>query len=272
MEKNKRVLIFVNGNKEENNELSVKFCKILKKNKVEYSFLTQSDLNSVISSDVLYVLGGDGTILRVVEFANRNNIPIIGINAGNLGFLTEFEKEEAADSIKLFLSDKLKKDERITLSLKADEKDCTGLNDVVLQRIYSESDGGLVIKVSVEIDGNEVSVITGDGVIISTPTGSTAYSLSAGGAILAPKINAFSMTPLSAHSLHNRPIVFSADSVCTLKLVGGSRAGLFVDGKLIKNIKEGEKVDIVKSESQTVFLRKKSSDFFVRLAKKLSYR
>ena len=119
------------------------------------------------------------------------------------------------------------------------------------------------------LDNIFVDEITGDGVIVSTPTGSTAYSLSAGGAILSPGINAFIITPLSAHSLHHRPIVFSAESVCQIDLKSPN-AAVFIDGKKAIVLSESDKVNIKKSNKTITFLRKEQSNFYRRLDDKLS--
>lgn len=220
--------------------------------------------------EVLFVLGGDGTILGQTEYAAANGIPIIGINAGKLGFLTEFETFEMEAAVSGYRKGILKADRRMILNVEYGEESRCVLNDAVIQRFYVEGENSLVVNVEAVIDGILVDKINGDGVIVSTPTGSTAYSLSAGGAILAPGINALSLTPISAHSLHHRPIIYSADSEIILKVLSGGRAALYTDGKLFKVLSEKDKVRITKSDREVVFLRKKDSNFYNRLLHKLN--
>lgn len=264
-----KVLVYVNDSKKESEFFLKNFCSALENEGVDYSVIGVKDLKSTVKADAVFVLGGDGTILALTEFCNLNGIPIIGINAGKMGFLTEFEQQEAVSAVKLLKEGELKCDSRATLSVSFNGKTYYGLNDAVVQRTYTDVSEGLIISVSVSFDDIFVDKISGDGVIVSTPTGSTAYSLSAGGAILAPGIDAFIMTPLSAHSLHHRPIVFSAESKCVLTLNSAS-AGLFIDGKKAADLKIGDIITICKTQTKTMFLRKKDSDFYLRLDEKLN--
>ena len=263
-----KVLIYVNKLKKESENFLSSFCGILSEENVEYKIIDDKHLKKDMSADAVFVFGGDGTILALTECCNKNKIPIIGFNAGKVGFLSEFEQNEAREAVVLLKAGKLKADPRLSLIVSYGDKEYFALNDAVLQRVYSDDTDGLIISVSTYFDDIFVDKIAGDGVIISTPTGSTAYSLSAGGAILSPGINACIMTPLAAHSLHSRPIVFSADSTSTLTLNSAS-AGLFVDGKKIATLKNGDKISIKKSPDKTVFLRKEGSDFYLRLDEKL---
>ena len=219
----------------------------------------------------IFVIGGDGTLLRRTEFANRNSIPIIGINAGKLGFLTEFERSEIKEAVSLFIKGELIKDPRATIVAEFKGKKYYALNDAVIQRVRFDSHGS-VITVNVNVDNNQIDTIRGDGVIIATPTGSTAYSLSSGGAILAPGINAFVITPISAHSFSQRPVVYSSSSECEVELVGGISAGLLIDGKLVSEIEKGDILRIYKADKPTYFLRRQNFNFFKRLAQKLKDR
>lgn len=264
-----KVLVYANNSKDDYSGWLKKVSAVLVDEKIDYEIISAADLNKTVSADAVIVYGGDGTILSLTDFCNKNDIAIIGINAGTVGFLTEFETKETALAIKLLKKGKLKRDERATLNVNVNDKTFVGLNDAVLSRVYSDSADGLVVSVSVNFDDIFVDKITGDGVIVSTPTGSTAYSLSAGGAILSPGINAFIMTPLSSHSLHSRPIVFSADTTCTLKLESAT-GGLFIDGKKVSSLGYGDFIRISKLSAPTVFLRKENSDFFSKLDCKLN--
>lgn len=238
---------------------------------VEYNYIDLDDEIPADKYDAVFVIGGDGTILRRTEYVNKNGIPIVGINAGKLGFLTEFESSEIAEAVNLFSNNKLKEDARSTIIAEFRGKRYYALNDAVIQRLYNDTHNA-IITVKINIDGNEVDSVCGDGVIIATPTGSTAYSLSAGGAILAPGINAFLMTPIAAHSFSQRPVVFSSEYVCEETLLTGENAALVIDGKMISVISKGETVKIYKSANPTVFLRRAGFNFFERLTKKMKDR
>ena len=263
-----KVLIYINDGKAGGDEWRKNVISLLSENNIEWEFIKNSDLKKNIKADALFVYGGDGTILHLNEFSGKNNIPILGINAGKLGFLSEFEKDETEIAIKALKNGELIKDARVTLKVKSKNKVYNALNDAVLQRIYTKEHTALVVNVKIIIDNNYIDDIVGDGVIVSTPTGSTAYSLSAGGAIMTPEINAFSLTPISAHSLHVRPIVYSSDSTCILEINEGSITGLFIDGMLVDTLGPKDNVFIEKSDLKAIFYRKKDSNFFTRLATK----
>jgi len=265
-----KVLVYANELKPESKKFLGEFSDLLKSENLDFEIISRDSLDKQVKADAVFVYGGDGTILALTEFCAENNIPVIGFNAGKMGFLSEFEISEAPLAVRNLKKGVLKKDERSLLEINYGKKSFVALNDAVIQRTYNEESDGLIISVSVSLDDIFVDEISGDGVIISTPTGSTAYSLSAGGAILSPGINAFIMTPLSAHSLHHRPIVFSADSSCKIK-VKSQNAALFADGKKILSLSEGDLIELKKRGNQKlVFLRKEKSNFYTRLDDKLN--
>lgn len=264
-----KVLVYANKEKDKNQEWINNLFDILTKNNVEFEEITLLDLDKKYIADAIFILGGDGTILSLNEFSSTNNIPIIGINAGKLGFLTEFEKYETELAVDLLLNKSLIEDKRFSMRVEINGKSVNALNDVVVQRLFSETHNN-VIGVEVSINESPVESISGDGVIICTPTGSTAYSLSAGGAILAPGINAFSITPISAHSLSHRPIIFSADLPCSVQLNFGENATVLYDGKFLSYLKHGDTVTVTKNDKQTCFLRKPDSNFYKILRNKMS--
>ena len=263
-----KILIYDNKGKDLNGQWLKEFVDLLNQKKIEYRILEDCNLKESENADALFVHGGDGTILFLTEFASRNNIPLIGINAGKLGFLTEFEYNESKIALELLLGGELIKDERETMHIRCKDKDYFALNDVFFQRIYHESNG-MLVSVDVNIDENKVAKFKGDGVVISTPTGSTAYSLSAGGPVLAPRMNAFVISPIAAHSLNTKPIVYSSDSTCTVFVQGKTSTGLFVDGTYVDKLNKGEFITVTKNTNRVVFLRKKTFNFYNRLNKKL---
>lgn len=263
-----KIFIYVNKAKDDKKIYTNKVISVLENYNIQYEFVDGTVLDK--QGDGLIVIGGDGTILKLNKFANHNNLPIICINAGTLGFLSEFEYDDIEDAIKQFIRGELKKDPRVNLFVETDGKEYTALNEAVIQRVFSVKDSGIVANLSVSIDGNEIERIIGDGVIISTPTGSTAYSLSAGGAVLAPGINAFEITPIAPHSFSNRPIIYSSNQACIVENMGENNTALFIDGRFVGNIKKGQIIKITGAEKETVFLRKQNSDFYDRLVIKLN--
>ena len=240
---------------------------LLKKKKVAYTVF--EEVESIGGVDVLVVLGGDGTILKAAIAAGRRGIRVLGINSGSLGFLTEFEGDQVAEAVSL-LAEPAEIERRSVLEVRMGGQIFYALNDAVFQRGYSTADDN-VVAVTVSIDGKKVDEIVGDGVILSTPTGSTAYSLSAGGSILTPNIAAFILTPICAHSLHNRPIVFADTSELSVRLSDRDAAlSLFCDGKFVRAMKSGEEALLRKADFCVEFLKRKDSNFFDKLLFKLN--
>lgn len=266
-----RVLLYINSEKDLNGEYFSLLKSLLIKHGIDFEYFCGDDTPIKKDYAAIIVLGGDGTILHRTEFANLTKTPIIGINCGKLGFLSEFEITEAEDAILMLKNGGLTLDGRLTLKISFNGKTYYALNDVSVSRTY-EDNKRLIVNLDVKAGNKVLSEISGDGIIIATPTGSTAYSLSAGGAILEPHIDAFCITPIAAHSLLSRAVVCSASNVCALTHKGGATAGLFIDGKLVGFLNEGDCISVSKAENKTLFLRKKDFDFFARLNAKMQYR
>lgn len=266
-----KVLIYCNPEKDPGGLCLDCLEKELSSRGAEYDLIGLDDKVPETHYDGVFVIGGDGTILRRTEYANVNGVPIVGINAGKLGFLSEFERPEIPEAVRMFLTGELVQDLRATLLVRFRSKEYYALNDAVVQRLYNDMHGA-VLTAGVEIDDVKVDTICGDGVIVATPTGSTAYSLSAGGAILAPGINAFLIAPIAAHSFSQRPVVYSSASKSVISLLAGDNAALVIDGKMVEVMNKGERVEIVKARNSTIFLRRKTFNFFDRLTEKLKDR
>ncbi len=233
-------------------------------------FSTPSEVQGV---DVVVVLGGDGAILHSALPAAQNGVLIIGINYGNLGFLTEYEKDER-ENIKELLAQieagtcRILK--RSLLQCEVAGKTFFALNEIALQR-----DSGLYAAKSTQIlrlsvDTNEGrNVVSGDGLLICTPTGSTAYSLSAGGAILTPEVPVFMMTPICAFSMRSRPIVFSDSEEFTIRVTKG-KAALCADGYAMAGLPENAEIRIKKAPFTANFPVRENSDFFAKFKNKLN--
>lgn len=265
-----KVLIYDNKEKDKGGVWLSNLISLLKEQDISYKVIEMKDLQKKESADALFVLGGDGTILLVADFASENDIPIIGINSGKLGFLTEFELYHAKEAIQLLVSSDFKFDKRTLMDIEFKGKKYCALNDVYLQRFCYAGIGNMNVEIVVDIDGESANKFKGDGIIISTPTGSTAYSLSVGGPILTPQMKAFIIAPIAAHCINQKPVVFSSSSVCTVSVRGKSNAGLFIDGKFIDKIDIGDVVTIRENSKIVKFLRKKDFNFYNRLSQKLN--
>lgn len=264
-----KVGIFCNKSTKRFDSVQRELFRLLGERGIEYG--TYYSVEEIGKIDVLIVLGGDGTILKAAIEAGRRGVLLLGINAGNLGFLTEFEADEAEEAVELLCSEKYATEERSVLEVVVNGKNYYALNDAAFHRHYDEAADNNVVAVAAEIDGKRVDKIVGDGVIVSTPTGSTAYSLSAGGSILTPDIAAFILTPVCAHSLHNRPVVYADKSVMRIFLAEeGAALTLYCDGKYIGVIGSGDEVLLRKAKFSVGFIKRADSNFFDKLLFKLN--
>lgn len=221
--------------------------------------------------DLLLVLGGDGTILNVASECARHGVKILGVNCGHMGFLADFEANQLEQALALIKSGNFKTVKRSMLGINYRGKEYLALNEVVLQRSTTGNAFSNTVSLHAEIDGSTVDNFSSDGLIISTPTGSTAYSLSAGGSILTPDLSAFIMTPICPHSLHSRPIVFSDSS--TVKINQSQKdcaLNLIVDGRVVETLKGFDIIRVKKAEYYTEFISVDDKNFFDKLLIKLN--
>lgn len=200
-----------------------KFLKILYDEDIlrnEYNtFDTHKDLNS--SFDVLISIGGDGTILRSVTFVRDSGIPILGVNAGRLGFLAKVQKENIESFLKIILEKRYSISERTLLEVESDSiNEMDNLNFAMNEISVSRKETTSMITIETHLNGEYLSSYWADGLIISTPTGSTGYSLSCGGPILTPEVEAIVVTPIAPHNLNARPLVIPDNTEVKLKISG----------------------------------------------------
>ncbi|MBR2375738.1 MAG: NAD(+)/NADH kinase [Clostridia bacterium] len=233
-------------------------------------FSSTKDIDGV---DVVLVLGGDGAILHSAVQAAQKNVKIIGINYGNLGFLTEYEKTEKERVLELLaaLQDgACRIVKRSLLQVEIGEKTYYALNEISVQRDYSLYSALSTQMLQIQVQAKEgQDLISGDGLLICTPTGSTAYSLSAGGAILTPEVPVFMMTPICAFSMRARPIVFADTDEFVLKIAKGN-AMILADGRAIAALPENGEVRVKKAPFTADFPTKENADFFARVRNKLN--
>ena len=232
-------------------------------------FFTHREIDGV---DVVIVLGGDGAILHAAVPAAQKGIKIIGINFGNLGFLTEYEKDEreqVKDLITALEAGICQIVKRSVLQITIGEKVFYALNEVAIQRDNSLISAAATQILTVELTAKEgKDTIAGDGLLICTPTGSTAYSLSAGGAILTPEVPVFMVTPICAFSTRSRPTVFADTDEFTLRIKKG-KSIVLSDGRVIAALPENGEIHIKKAPFTADFPVKNGSDFFARVRNKL---
>ncbi len=224
--------------------------------------------------DALFTFGGDGTFLRGATYLRGRQVPILGINLGRLGFLTTCSADEFEEGVRHFASGDYSWEARMMLEASALNRDGTerarwlSLNDVVMHK------GGVarLVKFSVHVDGEPIASYSADGLIFSTPTGSTAYSLSAGGPIMVPTVESIVLTPISPHTLAMRPLVLPADSTLTVRADDGPGEILVtIDGQIGATFTGGESLVVRKAASQVRIVRFPGTTFFTRLRHKLGW-
>ena len=215
-------------------------------------------------ADVIICFGGDGTILHMAKTATRHNLPILGVNIGTMGFMAELEASELHELARL-ATDDYAIDSRMMLDVCVQrDRDIifheSGLNDVVI----TKGAVARIVHLCVSCDGIEVMECGGDGVIVATPTGSTAYSLSAGGPIVEPEAHSILVTPICAHDMASRCIVASERRVIQVELTRNARRNAFlsVDGGKSLKLNMGDVATIRKAEKETKLIRLKQRSFY----------
>ncbi len=221
----------------------------------------------VTLSDYVIAVGGDGTILAVARAIGGAGVPIFGINTGHLGYLSATEVDTAFDDIDHLLRGEYSVEERALLSVETEDMHYLCLNECVLHRGSKPR----LLMAKLYINGQEMDSIRGDGILVATPTGSTAYNLSAGGPVIVPTARCMVMTPICAHSLSARPIVLSEKDEITIELMeGGCSAELSADGVTAEKISRGKKITARLSEEKLLLVRTGDKSFYKTLRKKLS--
>jgi NAD+ kinase len=228
----------------------------------------------VANAGVVVCIGGDGTVLRAAQLTIPHPIPILGVNMGRLGFLTDLSPRDCFNNVERILDEDWRLEERLMvrgdiLDGPGDEPNVFhGLNDIVISRRAP----GRPIYVEVRIDHARLATYRCDGIIVATPTGSTGYSLSAGGPILAPTEHHLVMTPVSAHLAMGRSIVLQPESVVEMEVSSEHGAIVSVDGQEDLPVNSGVRLTVRASEHRTRFVRfREPSSFYADLAEKLEF-
>lgn len=217
------------------------------------------------------VLGGDGSILRAAEMIRHTQIPLIGVNLGHVGFLAEAEEFDLTETVERIVSGDYTVEERMAIDVKvwADGQkilDTWALNEASVEKGNREK----MIEVVIEVDQRPLSSFGCDGVVLATPTGSTAYAFSGGGPVVWPSVEAMLLVPLSAHALFARPLVTAPDSMMAMELVStnGAEGVLWCDGRRTRDLPPGARVEVTRSSKPVRLARMHPAPFSERLVKK----
>lgn len=223
-------------------------------------------------ADLVIAIGGDGTMLHASRLARESGTPILGINRGRLGFLADVTPDEMIASVDRVLHGEYTRDTRMLLEARlikesGEEKTAFALNDVVLKR----HETGRMVDFSTQVDGVFVNTHSGDGLIVATPTGSTAYSLSCGGPIISPQLDAVVVVPICPHTLTDRPLVLPADRTIEVLLLErhDSAASITIDGRSMGRIRPADRLVISAADHRITLVHPPSYDFYGILRSKL---
>lgn len=237
---------------------------------VESAEVVPADAHAADGAEIVFVLGGDGTFLRAAELARPGGAALVGVNLGRVGFLAETEPEALAETVAYILDHGYHVEERMTLDVRvevAGEEIATAwaLNEASVEKVSRER----MLEVVIEVDGEPLTSFGCDGVLCSTPTGSTAYAFSAGGPVVWPDVEALLLVPNSAHALFSRPLVTSPASELTVCVAdSGHDAVLFCDGRRTVRVPSGAKVKVRKADQPVRIVRVHRTPFSDRLVAK----
>ncbi len=219
--------------------------------------------------EIAVVLGGDGTILRACELVRGHQVPVLGVNLGHVGFLAEVDREDLVTVVEAVVQRRWSVERRLVLDVvvRRDGSEVArtwALNEASVEKAASER----MLELVVEIDRRPLSRWGADGVIVATPTGSTAYAFSAGGPVVWPEVEALVVVPISAHALFARPVVVSPDGVVAVEVVPGSAAVMWCDGRRTVELPAGSRVEVRRSGEAVLLARLHPTAFTDRLVAK----
>jgi NAD+ kinase len=272
-----RVIIFVNSHKEDAITLRKEVEVYLKRLSINSETIVVDERNFPSiprNTDLAITLGGDGTLLYGARCLAGCNVPILAVNLGNFGFITEISRAEWEEVLTSYLEGRLGVSKRVMLDAElcragSPPKRFSGLNDAVVRA----EDFARIIALRVHLSNTYVARYRADGLIVATPTGSTAYSMSAGGPILHPEMDAFILNPICPFTLSNRPIVMPGQETCILEVeeFQRTRIVLVIDGQKVCNLKPKDQVVFRKSEKHTLIILSNKRNFYEVLRSKLNW-
>jgi NAD+ kinase len=220
--------------------------QVLKSEAYQLNLPDAEESDDVSHAELIIVLGGDGTLLRGAELARPSGVPMIGVNLGHVGFLAEAEPDGLADAVERLVEKQYVVEERMTIDVTVQESgeqlaNTWALNEATVEKAARER----MLEVICEVDGRPLSRLGCDGVVCSTPTGSTAYAFSAGGPVVWPEVEALLMVPISAHALFAPPLVVSPSSVLAVEVISAAPGGvLWCDGRRKVDLPPGARVEV----------------------------
>jgi len=254
---------------DENIEL---YCFSQSNDQIDIPNVKTIEEQSISDMDLIVSIGGDGTMLQSSKLASNYSVPISGINKGRLGFLTDINPELVSEALQEIINGEYQVESRMLLDVKIlnDENERFighAINDLVINKTKT----GRMINVRTSINGKYVNSNEGDGYIVSTPTGSTAYSLSCGGPIINPNSDTFLLVPIAPHTLTNRPMVIPSGSIIKLEFTeeNDDTIEISLDGEIISEISGGDCIMISRSKNTVKFIHPKQYDYYETLRSKL---
>ena len=252
-----------------NNDITLFLPNSLKHLEIASNHSNFYDSTTPPNVDFLLCLGGDGTLIAGVRIFSKPTIPVLGVHIGGLGFLAQITPKELTEKLDMIKDDDFTTQERLVLNAKISNNDHSyfAINDFVVQNETAYR----VTSLSLYIDGKHVSDYKSDGIIISTPTGSTAYSLSSGGPIVQPDVFSIVVTPIAPHSLTSRPLVLPADVNIEFRFNGDSEKELklIADGQNIENLTNNSTVTIFQAQHHLKFITFEDYDYYQTLKTKM---
>ena len=241
----------------------------------DYPALSMAEIGQ--QCDVAIVLGGDGTMLATARELARYNIPLVGINQGRLGFITDIQLKDVATALPLILSGQYEEEHRAMLQGAVLRPSRGGgmetiyeghaINEVVVSRGATAS----MVELRAEVDGQFIANYRADGLIVASPTGSSAYAMSAGGPILHPALGGWVMVPIASHTLSNRPIVIPDTGTVTIEIVAGRDASMNFDMQSLASLLHGDRVTVRRSAHRVRFLHPQGWNYYATLRRKLRW-
>lgn len=272
----KNFCVYTNTHKDKNLEMTNRVCRFLKEKGMQYSVRTKETGEPLPDVDCILVLGGDGTVLKAArEMESRKRVPLLGINLGTLGYLTEVEPAFVEEALTQLLNGDYELESRMMLNGTICREDGSkqeewALNDIVIGRSGIQQ----VMNFNVYVNRRLLHKYLADGIIVTTPTGSTGYNLSAGGPIVEPGARLLVLTPICPHTMNQRSVVLSPEDEVVIEVPAGREgqvqcAAVNFDGYAVE-LKTGDTVRIVRSERTTEFVKLSKAGFLEILHKKMS--
>ena len=236
------------------------------------------ELKGCKNIDVLLVIGGDGTIMRAVREMSDCNVPILSVNRGKIGFLAETSIDEAEEWLPKLLSGEGVIEERQQLTVSVERAGAEFFNGLALnEAVIAQGAIARLLDLHASVNGETLTTFHADGLIVATPTGSTAYSLAAGGPVVHPRLSALILTPINPHSFSQKPIVIPGESEVTVEVLArphqfeNSEVSLTLDGQVYQQLRQGDRVSVRVHGESVKFIRRRQDTFFATLRAKLKW-